>query len=167
MLKLFNDLKPFFENNYKRIHIREYAKLMNISPPTASKQLEGFVAENLLKKEIDKQYFYYYAKKESELFKALQQLYWKQKLEELIEFIEKNTINPIIILFGSTAKAEIKENSDIDIAIFTISKKEIDIKTFEKKLKKNIQLFKFKKLEETPKNLQKNILNGYKLAGQW
>ena len=163
MLKIFNDLNLFFEDNYRRIHVREFAKLTNISPPTASKLLEGFVTEGLLKKEIDKQHHLYYTNKESELFKSLQQVYWKIKLESLIKYVEENYLEATIILFGSANKTEIKKTSDLDIAIISSSKKQIKIKPFEKEIERPIQIFQFKTMKEIPKNLRKNVEKGYKL----
>ncbi|MCF7866886.1 nucleotidyltransferase domain-containing protein [Candidatus Woesearchaeota archaeon] len=167
MLKIFNDLKPFFEDNYKRIHVREYAKIIAITPPTASKLLEAYLSERILKKEVDKQYNYYFANKESSTFKDLQNIYWKMKLQPLIDYIENQIIQPNIILFGSIAKSELQENSDIDIAIFAQSKKDLNLLPFEKTLKRNIQLFIFKNLEEVPKELKNNILNGKIIGGSW
>lgn len=54
MLKIFNNLEPFFENNYKRINVREYARLKKISPPTASKLLSELQKEDLLEREDEK-----------------------------------------------------------------------------------------------------------------
>ena len=51
MLKIINDLRPFFEDCYRRVNVREYAKIMHISPPTASKILDSYHHENLLCKE--------------------------------------------------------------------------------------------------------------------
>ena len=53
MLKIINNLKPFFEDCYRRINIREYSRLMKISPPTASKLLYKFNKEGLLLIEKD------------------------------------------------------------------------------------------------------------------
>lgn len=167
MLKIFNDLKAFFEENYKRIHVREYAKLLKISPPTASTKLETYYQNGLLKKETDKRYNLYFGNKESETFKDLQQIYWKIKLESLLDHLEEQTVNPIIILFGSVAKGENKEDSDIDIAVFTPTKKEIQLEKFEKIIKKNIQLFTFSTLDKVPQKLKNNILNGKLLRGTW
>lgn len=165
MLKIFNDLELFFEDNYNQIHVREYAKLIKISPPTASKILEQYVVEGLLKKEIDKQHHLYSANKESELFKSLQQIYWKIKLKSFSKHVEEQIINPTIILFGSSNKAEMKKTSDLDIAIISFSKKQLKINQFEKKLKRKIQIFQFENIKKIPKDLRKNILNGYKLLG--
>ena len=54
MLEIFNKLKPFFEDNYKRISVREYARMQNISPPNASQLLNNLEKEGLLKKEEDR-----------------------------------------------------------------------------------------------------------------
>lgn len=53
MLKIINDLTPFFEDCYREISVREYARIMSISPPTASKLLSYYCSEKLLvKKQI-------------------------------------------------------------------------------------------------------------------
>jgi predicted DNA-binding transcriptional regulator len=56
MLEIIDDIQPFIEDNYRRINIREYARIRGISPPTASKTLSRLHREGLLKKEIDRQY---------------------------------------------------------------------------------------------------------------
>ncbi len=168
MLEIINTLKPFFEDNYKRIHIREYARLQKISPPTASKILEKLHKENLLKKENDKIYIYYYANKDSELFVDFSRIYWKIILDNsgLLKKLEEQFLTPVIFLFGSLSKAEAKHNSDIDLAIFTITKKELKLNKYEKLFKRKIQIFVFKNIEDVKnKNLLNNILNGYKLNG--
>jgi len=167
MLKIINELKPFFEDNYRMIHVREYAKMQKISPPTASKVLDTLCRENLLKKEIDRQYYFYFANKDSGVFRDLQRIYWKIKLQPLLREISKQSIDSVVVLFGSIAKAEAKSDSDIDLAIFTPSNKDVDVKSFEKKLKRKIQIFVFKKLENAPKELKNNILNGYILEGSF
>lgn len=169
MLEIINSLKPFFEDNYKRIHVREYARLQKISPPTASKTLSALEKKGLLKKETDKQYINYLANKESDIFIDLSRIHWKTKLKQsgLISHIKDEMLNPIIILFGSLAKAEAKKDSDIDLAIFTITKKELKTQEYERKLKRNLQILTFNNLESAGKELRNNILNGYKIEGSW
>lgn len=170
MLEIFNTLKPFFGDCYKRINVREYARIQKISPPTASKILEGLYKEGLLKKEKENLYNYYFANKDSWLFIDLSRIYWKKILENsgLLEELERNFLNSVIYLFGSLAKAETKIDSDIDIAIFSLSKKEINLEKFEKLLKRKIQLFVFKEIRDVKnEELLKNILNGFKLRGNW
>lgn len=167
MLKIFNDLAPFFEDNYRRIHVRNYAELIKISPPTASKLLEKYNKQKILKKDIDKKYNLFFANKDSELFKDLQRIYYKEKLTEMINYIKSETINPVLILFGSTAKAEANKDSDIDLALFTPTKKKLEISKVEKEIKRKIQIFRFANIDEVPEELKNNILNGYKLIGEF
>tara|TARA_Y100000296_G_scaffold85473_1_gene121503 strand:+ start:3477 stop:3989 length:513 start_codon:yes stop_codon:yes gene_type:complete len=170
MLEIFNKLELFFKDNFRRINVREYARLQKISPPSASKILNNFSFEKLLIKENYKNYQYYLANKENPLFINLSRLYWQQKLESsgLLNYFQKETINPLIILFGSFSKAEINENSDIDISIFTSSKVKLNIKKFEKKLGRKIQLFIFKDSKEVKnKHLLNNIYNGLIISGNW
>lgn len=85
-----------------------------------------------------------------------------------MDFFEKELIIPVIILFGSLSKAEAKQDSDIDIAVFTSTKKDLNLKQFEKRLGRAVQLFLFQKMEKIKnKELLKNILNGHILKGRW
>jgi len=168
MLKILNNLIPFFKDNYRRINVREYARITGISPPSASKLLNNYKKEGLLKKEKEKNYIYYTANKESKIFIELSRIYWHTKIKEsgLLEHLEKELINPLIILFGSFSKAEITQNSDIDIAIFTKTKKQANLEKFEKKLNRKIQAFQFTEKAKN-KELQNNIQNGFILEGSW
>lgn len=166
MLKIINDLQPFFEDCYRRINVREYAKIMNVSPPTASKLLTYYKAENLLLKDIYKNYILFYANKESSEFVHLSWLYWSYRLEELVSAIAEKLTNPVIVLFGSLSKAEAKHDSDMDLAVFA-HKKELNIEMFEKKLKRKIQVFWFRSLKDVKsKELANNIINGCVLKGR-
>ena len=170
MLKIITNLKPFIEDNYRLINVREYARIQKASPPTASKILLSLHKEDLLKKENDKQYIYYYADKESPLFIDLSRIYWRLSLEHsgLTSFLEAELLNPVLILFGSLSKAEARQDSDIDLAVFSITKKEINLEEYEKKLKRKIQLILFQKREDVKSiELLNNILNGYIIAGSW
>jgi len=170
MLKIIRDIQPFIKDNYRRINVREYARIQNISAPTASKILSSLHKEGLLKKENEKQYIYYYADKESTLFIDLSRIYWRLSLERagLVSFLEEELLNPVIILFGSLSKAEAKQDSDIDLAVFSTSKKEIPLEKYEKRLKRKIQFMLFQNRDDMKSTeLLNSILNGYIIAGSW
>jgi predicted nucleotidyltransferase len=95
----------------------------------------------------------------------LSRIYWKNKLKLLTEHIEKTAVNPLIILFGSLSKGEATSLSDIDIAVIG-SKKEINIKEFEKELRREIQIFYFESFNRINEELKNNILNGNILTGR-
>lgn len=165
MLEIINNLTPFFEDCYRRISVREYAKIIKVSPPTASKILMEYHKEGLLKKQEDRNYLFFFTNKENKVFIELSKMYWMDKLKEVVEYIENKTVNPTIILFGSLSKAEVTPDSDIDITIIS-SKKNISLEDYEKKLKRKIQVFWFDNFKEIPKELKNNILNGYSLSGK-
>ena len=166
MLEIINNLKPFFEDCYRRISVREYARIVRISPPTASKVLKKLNKEDLLSEEKDRNYIFYYANKNSDLFIALSRIHWKIKLKELMELLRRSLTNQTVILFGSLSKAETKVESDIDICIIG-NKKEINISKFENILKRKIQLFFFDSIMEIKnKELANNIINGCLLDGR-
>jgi predicted nucleotidyltransferase len=166
MLKIIDNLKPFFEDCYRRINVREYAKIMKISPPTASKILNYYNTEKLLSKHVFKNYMLFYANKESNQFIDLSRIYWRMRLKEIVDFMEKKLVSPTIMLFGSLSKAEAKSDSDIDLAVFA-HKKKLNLGIFEKKLKRNIQVFWFKSINDIKnKELSNNIINGFILKGR-
>lgn len=167
MLNIFNNLKPFFEECYRRYSVREYSRLLKISPPTASKILKEFNKEGLLKIVKENNYLYFWANKDNKIFVNMSKIYWVYRLEDFLDYANKTLINPTIILFGSLSKAEAKLDSDLDITIFADDKKKIDIQKFENKLKRKIQLFIFNAPEDVKnKELLNNILNGFILCGK-
>lgn len=166
MLDIFNKLEPFFEDCYRRVGVREYARVVGVSPPTASTMLKALEKEGVLKMEKYKRELLFYANKDSRDFIDLSRIYWRRRLSDLLFFIEKRTVNPSVILFGSLAKGEAKGDSDIDLAVFG-PKKTLDLKVFEKGLGRAIQIFMFNSLVEVrSKELANNIANGYVLSGK-
>lgn len=166
MLKIFNELEPFFKDNYERINVREYSRRTKMSPPTASKLLSEYEREGFLKKEKDKMYIYYVANKENKQFILLSRIYWQISFEKLTEYLKEELVSPVIILFGSFSKAEINKNSDVDIAVFSVSVKQLKLDKFEEKLKRKIQLFMFHSEHDVKnKELLKNIYNGHLMEG--
>jgi predicted nucleotidyltransferase len=166
MLKIFNYLKPFFIDCYRRVGVREYAKMAGISPPTASKLLSYYESEGLLKKEAYRNYILFHADTGNREFIHLSRMYWSQAFHELTIFLEKELTNPTVVLFGSLSKAENKQDSDIDIAIFA-HKKELDMSKFEGRFRRKIQVFWFNSIKDMKNaDLANNIINGCVLAGR-
>lgn len=166
MLNIINNLKPFFEDCYAKINVREYSRIAKISPPTASKTLFELNKEGLLIMEKDRNYIFFYANKNNKTFIDLSRIYWRFKLNELTNLLNKHFTSPSIILFGSLSKAETKADSDIDLCIIG-HKKEINLKDFEDKLKRKIQLFFFPSIENIKnKELANNIINGCLIEGR-
>jgi len=166
MLRIINDLKPFFEDCYRRISVREYAKIIAISPPTASKLLSYYSSEKLLVKSRYRNFLFFSANNENKQFIDLSRIYWFERMHELIESLEKTLVSPTIVLFGSLSKAEAKPDSDVDLAVFA-HKKELNYESFEKKLKRKINMFWFNSIKDIKnKELANNMINGHILKGR-
>jgi len=166
MLEIFNNLKPFFEDCYRRISVREYAKLVSVSPPTASTLLNKYFKDNLIIKEKDRNYLFFHANSKEKEFIDLSRIYWSHKLENFLHYLEKEMVSPTIVLFGSLSKGEAKTDSDLDLAIFG-NKKNLNIKKYEEDVGRRFQVFWFKSTGNVKnKGLMNNILNGYLLKGR-
>lgn len=168
MLKSLCYLKPFFEDTTIELGVREYSRAHEISPPTASKILNGFYEENLLKRREDRRHLLFRANTESRAFALFQIAYFQELFEKsgLINHLNECFLQPKIILFGSVSKAENTKQSDIDICLISPIKKEADVLKYEKKLGRKIQIFVFRSIKEIhDKNLLKNILKGVVLSG--
>ena len=70
----------------------------------------------------------------------------------------------IVLVFGSYAKGEDTEKSDIDMAIITEKKLNLDLDNFEKRLKRKIHILEIKRKEIKP-TLMNNLANGIVLYG--
>jgi predicted nucleotidyltransferase len=166
MLKIFNELEPFFEDCYREISVRKYSRIMKMSAPTASTILKNYEKEEFLKKREDKGYLLFRINRENPVVLDLSRIYWKIRLKRITGKISESMHNPAVILFGSLSKLEAKQDSDIDITIISKTIKKIDLNADEKELKRSIQAFYFKSSKDISKDLKANILKGSILAGE-
>ena len=110
----------------EKMHLREIARRVNESPSTVLRKLNELKKESVIdfKKEGKNNVFfiknglkskgYIYS---AEHYKLLKLITKYPEMEIILQDIERNVKNGMIILFGSYAKNNAKENSDIDIYI--------------------------------------------------
>lgn len=172
MFENMNILVPFFKEPGRRFHLRELAKILKLSPATVKKKTAELGRRNLIVKNKERNLVLFSANIDNPNFREFKKTYSVHMLinSGLVEFLEKVFNYPVIILFGSTAKAEDTLSSDIDIFILSETKKQIDLVEFEKKLGKKIQflvmnLDEFENAKKSNPNLVNNVLNGVKLSG--
>lgn len=170
MFKELNILKLFFEEPTKEFNVREVARLVKVSPATASKELKKLVKIMLLKERKEKIFNWYKSNLESEDYRDLKIYYTIRKIKEsgLIGSLNTFYLRPALMLFGSCAYGIDIETSDIDLLIVSEKIKEFpDIKIYEKKLHRRIQLFPVKDIKDVRnEHLINNILNGIILQGK-
>jgi predicted nucleotidyltransferase len=111
-----------------KVHLREIARTLNESHSTILRKINELVKENVLdyKKEGKNKIFfiknnlkarnYIYS---AEIYKLNKLLRKHPKLSIIFEDIKKNFLKGMIILFGSYAKGNPKQDSDIDIYLET------------------------------------------------
>lgn len=170
MFKKLNILKIFFEYPTKEFNVREIARRAHISPATASKVLKELTKKGILKEKKEKLLNLYKANIENDLYRDLKVFYNIRKIKESGLLIELNIfyLKPTIVLFGSAANGYDTENSDIDLLIISEKTKKFpNLKKFEKKLNRKIQIFVVENLRDLKnRHLINSISNGIVIQGE-
>jgi predicted nucleotidyltransferase len=159
-------MAPFFEDCYRRISVREYAKLVHVSPPTASKLLKRYAEGGLLLSKAEFGRLLFWLNREHPDVVQLTRLYWSRSLAKVVEQLRNALVDPTIVLFGSAAKAELTNGSDIDIAVFAGVKRAQRLPAVGRVSGHEISLHVFPSLRSVPKELRENIFNGQVLFGR-
>lgn len=168
MLGKYNKLKVarvFFEMPLKQWRLRELCRTVQISPASVSRYLKELQKEGLAEQRKDP-FLSWRAKREREVFKSWKR--WTLALDltskGLVDQIVKTCLPDAVILFGSAARGEDVEASDIDIAVIS-EEKPIDLKKFEMVIHRKITVLFCPKFNELSPELKNNILNGIILYG--
>jgi len=131
----------FFSHPYKEVYLRELARKANVSIFSAKQAVDELVREKILLERKNGNMRYIRANMESLFFKQLKIAFSIKKIEEsgLIYYLVENVpAISSIVLFGSIAKGEDDENSDVDLLIIG-KKRKIDLSKFEKKIGREIR----------------------------
>ena len=156
----------FFNNPTTQLRVRQIERATKISLPSVIRYTKELEKENILKRSEIANIITYSADRMSKKFLTEKKCFNIQQLSALTDFLIEQYSNPTIRVFGSYAKGEDVEKSDIDVYVETQSSKIINLKKFEMKLGRTIQLFVFKHIQNVKnKNLANNIVNGIVLNG--
>ncbi len=160
-------LKEYFLlNPTTKLRLRQIEKETKLSFPLVSKYTKELVQEKILKKIETSGVIFYSANRSSNTYLLEKKLFNIKQLYEsnLITYLKETLSNPAIILFGSYSKGEDVEDSDIDLFIETVSKKDVIVGEFEKILQRPIQIFRNTSIRDIKNvNLANNIINGINL----
>lgn len=158
----------FYVNPTARLRVREIEKTLQLPLPSVIRYCRELEQEEILAKVSVGSVSFYTADRSSKNFLLEKKLHNIKSLYSsgLVDFLREELSNPSIIIFGSYAKGEDLEDSDIDLYIETPSKKQVDLHKFEKITSRKIQLFIYKNIHEIKnKALANNIINGFLLNG--
>jgi len=173
MLAKNNILEQFFRRPTSRFQLRELARLAKLSTTAVKAGLQRLLAEKIIKIEKEKHYTFYKVNWDAPEYKWAKKFYNIKTILDsgLLDYLDEELTYPeAVVLFGSAAKGEDAERSDIDLFVFSVNKKELNLKEFEKKLGKPIILQLFNKAEfeiakKKNKELINNVINGAILKG--
>ncbi len=157
----------FMLNPTAKLRVRQIEREAKAALPSAIKSAQELEKQGMLKSTIISGVKFYSADRTSKHFMIEKKLFNIKQLyaSGLIDHIAQEYGNPTISAFGSYARGEDVEDSDIDLYIET-PKKDINLEKFESKLKRKIQVFSYKKISNVEnKELANNILNGITLNG--
>ena len=157
----------FFANSTQRLRVRQIEREVKVPLPSAIRYAKELEKQGILKSTIVAKVKLYSAYRASKSFLLEKKMFNISILYSsgLLDYLTAEYGNPNIIVFGSYAKGEDIEKSDIDLYVETAKKVE-RLGTFEKKLGKKIQVFQYKNISFVEsKELANNILNGVILNG--
>lgn len=167
---MFRTAEVFFLNPSKEYYLMDISRTIGLAHTSVKKNLDKLVKQGLITESIEKKgnrkFPLYKANADNKLFKMHKIIYNINSILEsnLIEFIEEKLMPKSIVLFGSYARGEDNENSDVDLFV-ECRKEELNLKNFEKKLNRKIELHFNDKFASYPSELKNNIINGIVLSG--
>lgn len=157
----------FFNYPTSTLRVRELERATNLPLPSITRYVKELIREGIVQKKVFGTTTFYTANRADERYRSQKILHNLNALFEsqLIQYLREHYHNAPIRLFGSYSRGEDTEDSDIDIYVQT-PLPPVSLSTFEKKLKRTVQLFTYKDIHAIPnKELANNIINGVPLNG--
>lgn len=161
-----NVMELFFKDPSRKFHLRELERLTGLSLPGVRKIVMRLQKSGLLESEYTKVVKNFYAKHDNK-FILLKRLYNIYSIFStgLLDFLRDKYEEPkAIVLFGSYSRGEDVSSSDIDIAVITQKRVELDLSSYEKKLSRIINLYEIN-IKTTEKDFLNALANGIVLYG--
>ncbi len=160
----------FFLNPTKEHYLMDVSRNIGIAHTSVKKNLDRLIKLGLITETVEKKggrkFPLYKASSDNEFFKKYKRIYNITSILEsnVIMYIEEKLMPKSIVIFGSYARGEDIESSDIDLFV-ECKKEELDLEKFEKRLSRKIELHFNDKFTLYPKELKNNIINGIVLSG--
>jgi len=160
----------FFNEPTKSHYLMEISQKSGLAHTSVMKYLQELKRLKIIRESSEKKgkrtFPLYWADLDGKGYKKYKRICSLLKLEGsgLIDFLRDKLMPKAIVLFGSYARGEDIEDSDIDL--FLECKKEVlDLSAFEKKLHRKISLHFKENFKEYSTEIKNNIINGLVLSG--
>ncbi len=162
-------LEVFFRNPNIEYHLRELSRKLKLSMPTIILATDKLSKEGLIIKTRGKVLTTVKADREKAKFIRHKRLYNLEEIYDsgIIEYLTETYNYPrCIILFGSYSRGDDIESSDIDIAIMTNKRLELNLEKYDKILERHINIHEIS-LNKISAEFKANLWNGIVLEGSW
>lgn len=159
-------LQEFFDFPRKDFQMREIARRTRITQPSVMNHLQALQHEHFILKEKKGIYPAFRANRDEEPFRTHKKLNMLLRLQEtgLLDDVYDACLPGVIVLFGSAARGEDTEESDIDLFV-QAKEKRMDLSKYEKLLQRKINVFFKESFLRLNIELKNNIINGTVLRG--
>ncbi len=166
---MFKIAELIFNFPNKTFHVREFSKKTNFSTTavtSAITELNKYKIVNVkktnittnIKANLESEAYYFY--------KKIFNLYKFERYPFLLNEIKEKLKPKAIVVFGSFAKGEDVEESDIDLLVISNNKAKIELKKdYEEEFKRKINLHVLASLEKSSNEFKNAIANGIVLDG--
>ncbi|MEK6825326.1 MAG: nucleotidyltransferase domain-containing protein [Nanoarchaeota archaeon] len=168
-------LQFFLKHPSQEVYLREYGRILKISPNSAQRFLNSFVAQGYLLEQRKGHLRFFKANTESIVFRQAKVLFSLQELQKsgIIGLLKNHGVTHVV-LFGSVAQGTDDEQSDIDVVVITPSKQEV--RKYFLEVQKHIsrelsvQMFSWSEWKQQEKNnkafYRDVLMNGISLIGE-
>jgi len=133
-------LVVFFNEPYQDFHLRQIAKLADVSSSTAKRFLDFYSENKFLVKSRRANLVLFKANLENLSLRYIKLSYFMMKVKPLIDFLKDTYPNSSIVLYGSCARGEDGPESDVDLLIVGRKTERFDLGKFEKRLGRKVTL---------------------------
>lgn len=159
-------MEVFFRHPEASFHLRELERLTGLSLPGVIKITGKLEKENLLKSKKERMTKNFSAAQNAK-FISLKRSYNLYSLfnSGLTDFLKDKYQEPeAIVLFGSYSRGEDISKSDIDIAVITNSRKNLDLRSYEKRLERKIEIHEIR-INKAGDEFLNTLANGIVISG--
>jgi predicted nucleotidyltransferase len=157
-------LEPFLKEPLRGFQLRELSRKTKIGLPSVKNHVSALERRRFMVRKKGRQYDYYEANRESAELRIIKVAYTLTEIRPAVEVIAGALRPNAVVLFGSAAKGEDTEKSDIDLFI-QARRKDFDFSRIERKMNRRISLTFEPDLGKLSHELLNNLANGITVYG--
>jgi len=158
-------LRVFLDYPTTHFQLREICRLLKMGMPSVRNHVRKLERQGFVRKE-KRGVYQSYVSTRNELFKLYKRNDILLRLHDsgLLSFLADKFVPDCVVLFGSAARGEDVEDSDMDLLVIAKEKK-VEFEPFEDKVRRRISLHFEEKVSNVPKELLNNVVNGIVVYG--